>query len=98
MRLVDRQQQGPESQHRLRWRYRLPAFEVLDCGATGSSVSPGPRDAAFEHAARRDKLLRDSVEGDLQPAAPARVGLASVRPDLDVHEPLPPPPPDNLPA
>jgi len=84
-----------ESQNRLRWRRGLPAFEVSNCGTTGSSIPPGPCDAAFDYAARRHKLRRDSVEGDLQPAAPARVGLAGICPNIDVYEALSPRPLDK---
>src|SRR5579864_2392378 len=68
--------------------YELPAFEVLDRRATGTTVPPGAGNAGFKHTARPDRLCRNAHKRYLQPSAPAGVGLARICPDIHVHEAL----------
>ena len=66
-----------------------PSVKVFNRRAVWTSVSPGAGNPGFERTAGPEELSRNSVEGNLQPAAPGRVGLPGVRSDTDVDESLP---------
>src|SRR5260370_20601784 len=68
----------------------LPAVEGFHGGAARPAIFARARNPRFENARRRDHVRRDAGEGYLQSAAPARISLARVRPDVDVDKPLTP--------
>jgi len=69
--------------------YELPAVEVFDGSAIGSTVPARAGNAGFEHTSRPERVCRNALKRYLQPTAPAGVMLARVCPDVHVNEPLP---------